>query len=251
MLTEDRRVDGKAQKPLLTLRNVTKAFGRVVAVRDVDLELFSGEVVGLIGDNGAGKSTVVQIMAGVYAPDRGGIEMDGKPVRFRSPSDARAHGVETVFQNLALIECLSVWRNFFLGRELVKGPFMDSRKMQSEAARGLQDMGLKNLRHVTGNVRGLSGGERQALTIGRAVYFERKVLILDEPTSALSSVETDRVFSYIRGAKKAGLGIVVVLHNLEQCRMVSDRFVVMTHGRKVLDVPNTGQPEEVLKHAMV
>jgi simple sugar transport system ATP-binding protein len=235
------------REPILSLRHVSKAFGKIVAVRDVDVDIYPGEVVGLIGDNGAGKSTVVHMMAGVHRPDRGRIEVAGRPVKFASPSHARDRGVETVFQNLGLVDCLSVWRNFFLGRELRKGPFMDAHKMQQEAVRALQDVGLVNLRNVNGQVSGLSGGERQALSIGRAVYFERKVLILDEPASALSAVETDRVFGYIRSAKESGLGVVVVLHNMQQCRMISDRFVVLARGRKILDAPNTGQSEELLR----
>jgi simple sugar transport system ATP-binding protein len=247
------RVDPSTQEttPLLSLRGVTKTYGAIVSVRNVDLDIFPGEVVGLIGDNGAGKSTVVAMMSGVTKPTEGHIEVGGKQVRFGSAADAREYGVETVFQNLALVDCMSVWRNFFMGRELKKGPFMDTGRMREEAVKGLTAMGLANLRSINASVRGLSGGERQALSMGRAVYFERKVLILDEPTSALSSVETDRVFGYVRSAKEAGLGVVVILHNLDQCMKVADRFVVMRHGEKVLDTPNTGQTEEVLKQAMV
>ena len=247
------RVTPSAQEktPLLSLRAVTKTYGAIVSVRNVDLDIFPGEVVGLIGDNGAGKSTAVAMMSGVTKPTQGHIEVGGKPVRFGSAADAREYGVETVFQNLALVDCMSVWRNFFMGRELRKGPFMDAARMRTEAVKGLTAMGLANLRSINAPVRGLSGGERQALSMGRAVYFERKVLILDEPTSALSSVETDRVFGYVRSAKKSGLGVVVILHNLDQCMRVADRFVVMRHGEKVLDTPNVGQTEEVLKKAMV
>jgi simple sugar transport system ATP-binding protein len=240
-----------ADLPLLALRGVTKTFGGIVAVRNVELEVRSGEVLGLIGDNGAGKSTLVQLMSGVMHPDRGHIEMAGEPVRFGSAADARQHGVETVFQNLALIDCMSVWRNFFLGREITRGPFLDRRTMRSETGKALEAMGLRNLRSIEGSVRGMSGGERQALSIGRAVHFERQVLILDEPTSALSTVETDRVFGYVRAAKASGLGVVVILHNLQQCRAIADRFAVMRHGEKVMDAPNTGQTEQDLKLAML
>ena len=237
--------------PLLSLRGVTKTYGAIISVQNVDLDVFPGQVVGLIGDNGAGKSTLVAMMAGVTPPSAGHIEINGTPRKFNSAADAREHGVETVFQNLALVDCMSVWRNFFMGRELRKGPFMDTGRMRREATKGLAAMGLANLRDINGDVRGLSGGERQALSMGRAVYFERKVLILDEPTSALSSVETDRVFGYVRSAKASGLGVIVILHNLDQCMRVADRFVVMKHGQKVLDTPNTGQTEADLKQAMV
>ena len=241
---------GRSPEPLLTLRGVTKTYGAIVSVRDVDLDVYGGEVIGLIGDNGAGKSTIVGMMSGVTRPTAGQISVEGTPVRLTTTAAAREHGIETVFQNLALVDCMSVWRNFFMGREFRRGPLMDTAKMKAEASKGLTAMGLANLRDINAPVSGLSGGERQALSMGRAVYFRRKVLVLDEPTSALSSVETDRVFGYVRSAKAAGLAVIVILHNLDQCMKVADRFVIMRHGEKVLDTPNTGQSEDELKRAM-
>ncbi len=225
---------------------LTKKFGNVVAFENVDIDLYAGEIVGLLGDNGAGKSSFVKVACGVYQPTRGSIRLDGKHVRFNSAYDGRKAGIEAVHQDLGLVDTMSIARNFFCGAELKRGPFLDYRRMERESLRLLTEIGLVNLRDVGQDVSRLSGGERQAISIGRAVAFERQMLILDEPTSALSVKETEKVFQYIRMAKAKGLVVLVIMHNLNQVAAIADRFVVFWHGQKVADFPNTHQSEQEL-----
>jgi simple sugar transport system ATP-binding protein len=234
------------QTPWFEARGISKQFGGVVALDGIDLGFHAGEIVGLIGDNGSGKSTFVKIASGVYQPGRGSIAIDGKVVRFRTAADARRAGIETVHQDLGLVDSMSIVRNFFLGAEVRKGPFLDLRHMRRETAKMLEEIGLGNLRDLGQDVSRLSGGERQAISIGRAVAFEKKMLILDEPTSALSIAETEKVFEFIRRAKELQLAVVAVMHNLAQVRDVADRFVVFWHGKKVADLVNSGQSEREL-----
>jgi simple sugar transport system ATP-binding protein len=231
---------------LFEARGISKRFGAVVALEGVDFAIHGGEVVALLGDNGAGKSTFVKILSGVYSPDRGVIHFDGKAARFRSAADARRLGIETVHQDLGLVDSMSITRNFFLGAELRRGPFLDLRRMEERTVEALRQIGLVNLRNVGQDVGALSGGERQAISIGRAIAFQRRMLILDEPTSALSVKETDKVFEYVRSAKARELAVVVVMHNLTQVREIADRFAIFWHGRKVADVANVGQSEREL-----
>ncbi|MHB1555345.1 MAG: ATP-binding cassette domain-containing protein [Acidimicrobiales bacterium] len=241
-----------ARGPLwLEARSITKQFGAVIALADVDVSFSLGEVVGLIGDNGSGKSTFVKILSGVYQPSSGSLLVEGKPVRFHSAADARAMGVETVHQDLGLVDSMSIARNFFLGAERRKGPFLDLKRMERETSAMLREIGLGNLRAIGQDVSRLSGGERQAISIGRAVAFQRKMLILDEPTSALSIQETEKVFEFMRAARDRGLAVLAVMHNLAQVRDVADRFVVFYHGRKIADIVNTGQSEQDLAHYII
>jgi len=234
------------ETPWFEARGVGKQFGGVVALDGIDLTFRAGEIVGLIGDNGSGKSTFVKIASGVHQPGRGSIAIAGKQVRFRTAADARRAGIETVHQDLGLVDSMSIVRNFFLGAEVRKGPFLNLRHMRRETVKMLDEIGLGNLRDLGQDVSRLSGGERQAISIGRAVAFEKKMLILDEPTSALSIAETDKVFEFIRRAKERGLAVVCVMHNLAQVRDVADRFVVFWHGKKVADLVNAGQSEREL-----
>lgn len=234
------------EAPWFEARGVGKQFGGVVALDGIDVRFRRGEIVGLIGDNGSGKSTFVKIASGVYQPGRGSIALDGKDVRFRTAADARRAGIETVHQDLGLVDTMSIVRNFFLGAEVRKGPFLDMRHMRRETVKMLEEIGLGNLRDLGQDVSRLSGGERQAISIGRAVAFEKKMLILDEPTSALSIAETEKVFEFIRRAKEQKLAVVCVMHNLAQVRDVADRFVVFWHGKKVADLVNEGQSEREL-----
>lgn len=236
---------------LMELTDISKSFGAVRAVDRVTVSFDAGEVVALLGDNGAGKSTLVKIMSGVHQPDSGQMRFDGAEVRFRSASEARKAGIETVYQDLALVENLSVVRNFFLAREKRVGPFLAFKQMTSETEMALHEIGLRNLGSVHTEVSYLSGGERQAVAIGRAVYFGRKMLILDEPTAALSVHETNKVIQYIQEAKSRNLSVIVVMHNLHQVRQFADRFVVLWHGIKVADIPNKGQSEEELSALVV
>ena len=226
--------DVQPESRLFVLRDVVKNFGNVVAIQGVTLEVGRGEVVGLIGDNGAGKSTLVKVMNGYYAPDGGAISFKNVPVRFGSPRDARNIGIETVFQDLALIPALSMWRNFFLGRELRKDwPFhhmLAKAPMREVTMHSLRDMGLTRLRSPDEPVEILSGGERQALAIARARHFGGSVLLLDEPTSALSVKETEKVAEAIQIAKQAGLGVIIIDHNIVHVHRICDRFVVMESG---------------------
>lgn len=233
----EQRFSKKAEAPsrngtaVLELDGVTKHFGAVTAVDDVSFSLNKGQVLALLGDNGAGKSTIVKMISGVFLPDRGSIRLDSRPVAFRNAKEARSAGIATVFQDLGLVPTMNVWRNFFLGAELKKGIRLDVNRMRAETEHALEQIGLRNLRSVDQGVTNLSGGEQQALSIGRAVYFEQKLLILDEPTAALSVKETKMVFEYIGRAKRQGLGVLVIMHNTQQALQVSDRVIVMRHGQ--------------------
>ena len=228
----------KAKPPLLELREVSMWFGGVQAVDNLSLELKSGEILGLIGDNGAGKSTVLKLITGVLRPTRGEMLLDGEKVDFRSPTDARSLGIETVYQDLALVDRISLWRNFFLGKELChSGPIagrlglLQSRRMKEICAQHLTDIGLRRIRSANQMASVLSGGERQSLAITRAVFFGAKVLLLDEPTAALSVKETRKVFDAIGAAREEGLGVIYVDHNMAHVYPLADRIAVVEHGR--------------------
>jgi simple sugar transport system permease protein len=224
---------GQVGEPVLELRNVTMKFGPVVAVDGVSFSVSRGDVLALLGDNGAGKSTLVKIISGVYSPTFGEMRFGGRRASFRSSKAAREAGISTVYQDLALVGTMNVWRNFFLGAELRKRSVLDTARMRWETARALSEIGLANLSSVDQGVGTLSGGEGQALSIGRAVYFEKKLLLLDEPTAALSVRETQNVFEYTRRAAASGVGVIVIMHNTQQALEISNRVVVMRHGRVV------------------
>jgi simple sugar transport system ATP-binding protein len=235
-----------ASTPLFELKHVSKRFGAMAALTDLSFEIRANEILGLMGDNGAGKSTLIKILSGYHAPTAGELRLDGKPVRFGSPADALRAGVSTVYQDLGLIDDLSIARNFFLGQEprrrLLGLPWprlLDVAKMRADSIRALQEVGGGGIRSHSpdATVRGLSGGERQAIAIARAWYFGRRVLILDEPTSALSLHETHKVFGYVRAAKERGMAVVLITHNLTHAQELCDRMVVLRHGRLVADVP--------------
>ncbi|MGB9790453.1 ATP-binding cassette domain-containing protein [Thermotoga caldifontis] len=223
---------------LVEMKNIWKSFGRVVALKGVDFAVGHTEVVGLLGDNGAGKSTLVKVLVGYYQPDKGEIYFEGRPVKFNSPRDAREHGIETVYQDLALVNLMPLWRNFFLGREIVRGfgPFryLDKKKMRKIAREALSDIGI-SVRSVDDTVAFLSGGERQAVAIARAYHFGAKLLILDEPTAALSVGETKRVLEHILEAKKRGISVVLISHNIYHVYEVADRLVILERGEKIGD----------------
>lgn len=229
-----------AEIALIEARGISKTFGKVKALQRVDFHVRHQEIVGLVGDNGAGKSTLIKILTGVYPPDEGEIFFEGRRVHFSSPRDARALGIETVYQDLALIEQMSIARNFFLGSEPVKRisflPLLDSRTMSATTESALRSLGITSLRSAEEEVRVLSGGERQAIAIGRTLHFGAKLLILDEPTSALSIVETQKVLGYIQEAKRRGLSVILISHNLYHVYPVADRIVVLEHGRKIGDL---------------
>jgi simple sugar transport system ATP-binding protein len=228
------------QVPLLELRNISKSFGRVHSLRGVDLNIRAGEVLGLLGDNGAGKSTLIKILAGVHQPTGGELRWNGEPISLPSPRDAMAQGISVVYQDLGIIPLLSIYRNFFLGREetvAMKMPglmVLKKAQMRDIARRALAQLGI-HLDDVDLTVAKLSGGERQSIAIARAVHFQSKLLILDEPTAALSLKETAKVLSYVREAKRQGVSVVLITHNIQHAMDVCDRFAVIFHGR-VADV---------------
>jgi simple sugar transport system ATP-binding protein len=229
-------------EPLVRMVNISKNFGTVQALKNVDFDVGYQEVMGLVGDNGAGKSTLIKILTGVFPPDTGEIYFEGKKVEIRSPKEARDLGIETVYQDLALITLMSISRNFFLGREPVVqvGPFrfMDKRKMDATVKKVLSEIGI-NVRSPEEPVAILSGGERQSVAIGRALHFGAKLLILDEPTSALSVRETHKVLDFILEAKERGLSIIFITHNIYHVYSVADRFTILEHGRKVATFKRT------------
>lgn len=222
--------------PLVRMVNISKSFGTVQALKNVDFEVGYREVMGLVGDNGAGKSTLIKILTGVFPPDTGEIYFEGRKVNIRSPKEAREMGIETVYQDLALIPLLDISRNFFLGREpvlrLSPFRFLDKRKMDQTVRDVLSEIGIQ-VRSPRDPVAVLSGGERQSVAIGRALHFGAKLLILDEPTSALSVRETHRVLDFILEAKDRGLSIVFITHNIYHVYSVADRFTILEHGRNV------------------
>jgi len=229
-----------SETPLVHMENIVMRFGQVTALDDVDFDVAHQEVMALLGDNGAGKSTLIKILTGVHTPTHGKIFWDGKPVEIKTPVDARELGIATVYQDLALVNCMSIGRNFFLGREPVykTGPvnWLDMRTMASKTCGSLADIGI-HVRSANDKVGKLSGGERQSIAIGRAVHFGVQLLILDEPTSALSVGEARKVLDYTRNAKERGLSVIFITHNVHHVMEVADRYTVIRHGRNVGTYP--------------
>jgi len=221
---------------LLEVRDVGKTYGSVIALRDVSTVVNAGEVTCVLGDNGAGKSTLIKILAGLHQHDAGELFVDGEPVRLSSPREALDRGIATVYQDLAVVPLMSVWRNFFLGSEPTKGfgPFkmLDRQKARNETRWALADMGI-DLRDPEQPVGTLSGGERQCVAIARAVYFGAKVLILDEPTAALGVKQAGVVLKYVAQARDRGLGVVLITHNPHHAYPVGNRFLLLKRGRSL------------------
>lgn len=229
--------------PLVEMRNISKAFGGVHAVEDVSIDVLPGEVVGLLGHNGAGKSTLIKILAGVHTPDSGQILIDGKTVEIRSPRDARAHGIETIYQSLALADNLDATANLFLGRETVsRFGVLDEEAMEHQARKVLDRLRLRlpSLHEIVAN---LSGGQRQAVAIGRAIHFNARVLIMDEPTAALGPEETAKVGDLVRALAGEGIAIFLISHDIHDVFALSDRLSVLKNGRLV----GTVRTDEVTK----
>jgi simple sugar transport system ATP-binding protein len=224
---------GAAAPPLVRLAGVGKNYGNVIALRDVDLEASAGEVTCVLGDNGAGKSTLIKIVAGLHRHDLGTYEVQGEPVAFSSPRDALDRGIATVYQDLAVVPLMPVWRNFFLGSEKRKGfGRMDIAFMRRTAKAELAAMGI-DLRDVDQPIGTLSGGERQCVAIARAVHYGAKVLVLDEPTAALGVKQSGVVLKYVAAARDQGLGVVLITHNPHHAYLVGDRFVLLRRGTMV------------------
>jgi D-xylose transport system ATP-binding protein len=219
--------------PLVRLRGISKRFGGVHAVEAVDLDLYPGEVVGLLGHNGAGKSTLTKILSGALGRDEGSIEIAGQPVEIASPRDAHRLGIETIYQNLALAENLDGAANFFLGREIrTSYGTLDKPAMEYHARQVIARLN-PHFTNISVPVRSLSGGQRQAIAIGRALHFNARILIMDEPTAALGPQETAAVGNLVRQLKSEGLGILLVSHDLHGVFELSDRIAVMKNGRLV------------------
>ena len=234
--------------PIVEMRNIKKSFGAVQALCGVDLTLHHGEVLGLVGDNAAGKSTLMKVLSGAYIPDEGEIRIEGKKAHIAEPMDARRLGIEMVYQDFALADNLDVKANVFLGREVVSlrlGPLhvMNMRYMAQETRRLLDRLKI-DIASVTLKVENLSGGQRQAVAIGRATAFNAKVIIMDEPTAALSVAAIGKVLELVRELKAQGCSIIVISHRLEDIYQVSNRVMVLRHGRKVADCPTTGDIHE-------
>jgi fructose transport system ATP-binding protein len=227
-------------QPLLTARGLVKRYGRVTALDNADFDLYPGEILAVIGDNGAGKSSLIKVISGAVVPNEGEITLDGKPVLFRSPMEAREAGIETVYQNLALSPALSIADNMFLGREIRKPGFvgqwlrmLDRPAMEKRARDKLTELGLMTIQNISQAVETLSGGQRQGVAVARAAAFGSKVIIMDEPTAALGVKESRRVLELILDVKKRGLPIVLISHNMPHVFEVADRIHIHRLGRRL------------------
>ncbi|EJN02365.1 ABC-type sugar transport system, ATPase component [Phyllobacterium sp. YR531] len=226
--------------PLLTARGLVKRYGRVTALDHADFDLYPGEVLAVIGDNGAGKSSLIKAISGAVHPDEGEIKLDGKVINFRSPMEARDAGIETVYQNLALSPALSIADNMFLGRELRKPGIagslfrmLDRKAMEKMARDKLTELGLMTIQNISQTVETLSGGQRQGVAVARAAAFGSKVIIMDEPTAALGVKESRRVLELIQDVKKRGLPIVLISHNMPHVFEVADRIHIHRLGKRL------------------
>ncbi len=228
------------QEPILTARGLVKRYGRVTALDRADFDLFPGEILAVIGDNGAGKSSLIKAISGAITPDEGEMQLEGKPIAFKSPMEARAAGIETVYQNLALSPALSIADNMFLGREIRKPGvlgqwfrMLDRPAMEKRARDKLSELGLMTIQNISQAVETLSGGQRQGVAVARAAAFGSRVVIMDEPTAALGVKESRRVLELILDVKKRGLPIVLISHNMPHVFEVADRIHIHRLGRRL------------------
>jgi fructose transport system ATP-binding protein len=226
--------------PVLTTRGLIKRYGRVTALDQADFDLYPGEILAVIGDNGAGKSTLIKAISGAVVPDEGEIRLNGEPVHFKSPQEARQAGIETVYQNLALSPALSIADNMFMGREIVRKDILgsvfrmlDRPEMERQARAKLTELGLMTIQNIRQAVETLSGGQRQGVAVARAAAFGSKVVIMDEPTAALGVKESRRVLELIQDVKKRGLPIVLISHNMPHVFEVADRIHIHRLGRRL------------------
>ncbi len=228
------------QTPLIEARGISKYFGAVTALEGVNLKLYRGEVLGVVGDNGAGKSTLMKILAGLYPPSAGELLVEGQPVHFASPRDARDRGIEMVYQDLALAGNMRIDENIFLGRERVRrlGPFrlVDNAESMRRAREHLEKLKIE-VKSVKQRVEELSGGQRQAVAIARATAFDAKVVIMDEPTAALAIKEVRKVLDLIKDLKHHGIGVILISHRMDDIFYVCDRVMALFHGRNFAEAP--------------
>jgi fructose transport system ATP-binding protein len=246
--------DEPTRQPIIEARGLIKTFGSVVGLDGADFDLYPGEVLAVIGDNGAGKSTLIKCLSGAMVADSGEIRIEGQPTVFRRPQDARAAGIETVYQSLALAPALDIASNMFLGREIRRsGPLgsifrmLDHGLMRAKAKQQLQDLGIGTLQTITQAVETLSGGQRQAVAVARAAAFGSKVIILDEPTAALGVRETGQVLRLIRDLRDRGLPVILISHNMPNVFEVADRIHIQRLGRRVAVVtPSSHSPSDAV-----
>lgn len=240
---------------VLRLRNISKDFGVIKAVESVSFDVRRGEILAIVGDNGAGKSTLVKIISGLYQPNGGNLELDGEEVVFEAPRDSREKGIETVYQDLALVEQLGIAGNFYLGREIfarnifgrVLG-WLNRGLMQKNAAEALQKLRIK-IPDLLRDVGNMSGGQRQAVAIGRTVFWGQKLMLLDEPTAALGVEESEQVLQILEGLDKSQMAVVLISHNMHHVHRVADRIIVMRAGRLVADLKKSEvSPEEIVAY---
>jgi simple sugar transport system ATP-binding protein len=223
-------------KYLVRMENISKSFGKVQALRGVNFEVGENEILGLVGDNGAGKSTLIKILSGFHPADTGEIYFEGKKVKIHTPKDAKRLGIETVYQEQALAPHISISRNVFMGREVTRGlGFMNRKKMDESSLEVLSSIGLK-LKDPEAAVEALSGGQRQGVAIARVLYFKAKLVILDEPTIALSVKESQQVMEFILQLREEGISVIFITHNLYHAFQIAERFVVLAHGERLTDV---------------
>jgi ABC-type sugar transport system ATPase subunit len=225
------------EPPLLELRGVHKRFGPVQALTNVDLEIPAGKVTALVGDNGAGKSVLIRTVAGIHQPDRGELVWEGRPLRIRTPRDAADLGIETVYQDLALADNLDIVQNMFLGRERTHVGFLDEESMETAASETLAGLSVTTVRSVRQPVASLSGGQRQAVAIAKAVLWNSRLVIMDEPTAALGVQQTEMVLELVRRLADRGLAVLIVSHNLNDVFEIADRIAVLYLGHLVVQGP--------------
>ena len=242
------------RQPVIQAEGLVKTFGHVVGLDSVDLELYPGEVLAIIGDNGAGKSTLVKCLSGAYTPDRGRLLLEGQPMTFHGPEDARAAGIETVYQTLAVSPALDIASNLYLGREdrrpdLLGTVFrmLDKRGMRDRAKQQLLSLGISTLQDMTQAVETLSGGQRQAVAVARAAAFGSKVVILDEPTAALGVRESNQVLRLVQDLRDRGLPVILISHNMPQVFEVADRIHIQRLGKRAAVItPQSHTPSEAV-----
>jgi ABC-type sugar transport system ATPase subunit len=235
-------------KVVMRLDKVGKDFGAVTALQETSLDVRAGEVLAIVGDNGAGKSTMMKIIAGVHQPSRGQVFLNGEPIRMTDPGVARRHGIEVVYQDLALADQQTVYMNVFLGRELTRGPFrrLDRKRMARDSKQMIDELDVR-IPNVNSRVRDLSGGQRQGVAIGRAAHWATQLVLMDEPTAALGVQETQRTEELIMRMRERGRGIIIVSHSLDQVFRIADRICVLRRGEHigVLDTAQTTGDEIV------
>lgn len=221
--------------PIVSLQHASKAYGDFAALSDINLEIYPGKVLCILGDNGAGKSTLIKMLSGLHAPTSGDILIDGKVHKLGGPMQALKQGIATVYQDLAVVPTMPVWRNFFLGHELTRGPFKQLRikEMRQITREKLAEMGI-DLPDIDVQIRHLSGGQRQVVAIARAIYFGARVVILDEPTAALGVKQAGMVLKFIDKARSQGIAVVLITHNPHHAYLVGDTFTILKLGRQLM-----------------